>query len=127
MNDSAMLYKCPGPHEIHCGNYDYQIVPETDVEQALAEGWYLTTGEAKAAHEAAQQPAAAPIDPPAEVALVEPEPPKLILMVDDVPDNAPPTRAELEAKARELGMNVHHRTSDRTLAAAIDQALSGQG
>ena len=41
------------------------------------------------------------------------------------PDNAPPTRAELEAKATELGLKFDGRTTDRKLLAAIDAALKG--
>ena len=40
-------------------------------------------------------------------------------------DNAPPTRAELEAKATELGLKFDGRTTDRRLLAAIDAALKG--
>ena len=40
-------------------------------------------------------------------------------------DNAPPTRAELEAKATELGLKFDGRTTDRKLLAAIDAALKG--
>lgn len=42
-------------------------------------------------------------------------------------DNAPPTRAELEAKATELGLKFDGRTSDRKLLAAIDAALAAKG
>lgn len=49
----TMLYRCPGPHEIHGGRYDYTIVPDDEVEASVSAGWYLTTPEALAAHEAA--------------------------------------------------------------------------
>jgi hypothetical protein len=38
-------------------------------------------------------------------------------------DNAPPTRAELETKARELGLKFDGRTSDKTLLRRITQAI----
>lgn len=38
-------------------------------------------------------------------------------------DSAPPTRAELEAKATELGLKFDGRTSDKTLATKIQSAL----
>jgi hypothetical protein len=40
-------------------------------------------------------------------------------------DDAPPTRAELEAKAAEMGLKFDGRTSDRKLAQAIADALKG--
>ncbi len=43
-----MLYKHPGKHEIHGSNFDYIIVDESDIEQAIKDGWFLTTDEAKA-------------------------------------------------------------------------------
>lgn len=44
-----MLYKYPGPHEIHGDHFDYTIVEddEDSVQAALDEGWSLTTDEAK--------------------------------------------------------------------------------
>jgi hypothetical protein len=40
-------------------------------------------------------------------------------------DNAPPTRAEIEAKCAELGITVHHKHSDATLLKKIEEALNG--
>jgi hypothetical protein len=42
-----------------------------------------------------------------------------------VPDDAAPTRAELEQKARELGLTWHHKTGDAKLAAMIAEAVGG--
>ena len=55
---------------------------------------------------------------PAPVAA--PEPPS-----EDVTDDVPPTRAELEAKAAELGLKVDGRWSDRRLMAELTKALEG--
>lgn len=41
------------------------------------------------------------------------------------PDDAPPTREELEEKARELGIKVDRRTPDAKLADKIEAALNG--
>jgi hypothetical protein len=38
-------------------------------------------------------------------------------------DDAPPTRAELVQKAKELGLEFHHKTGDAKLAAMIAEAL----
>lgn len=39
------------------------------------------------------------------------------------PDDTPVTRAELEQKARELGVKFDGRTTDKKLAALIDEAM----
>ena len=44
---TVMLYKSPGPHKFHGGDFDYIIVEEADVDACLAEGWWLTTPAAK--------------------------------------------------------------------------------
>jgi hypothetical protein len=41
------------------------------------------------------------------------------------PDEAPPTRAELEQKASELGLKFDGRTGDATLARRIAEAIGG--
>ena len=43
--------------------------------------------------------------------------------VEVLEDNAPVTRAELETKARELGIKFDGRTGDKTLLARIESAL----
>lgn len=45
---SVMLYKYPGPHEIHGDKFDYCIVSEDEVDAAVKDGWAKTTDEAKA-------------------------------------------------------------------------------
>lgn len=91
-----MLYKVGGQHEIHGGMFAYKIVDdEPELSAALADEWHMTTDEARA------EPA--PVIPP----------------VDEVPLDAPPTRAELERKATELGIGFDGRTSDAKLAGKI--------
>lgn len=67
-----------------------------DYDQALANGWFDTVGEANEAPEAKA---------------TEPEP------------EAQPTRSELEAKATELGLKFDGRTSDKKLADLIAAEL----
>jgi hypothetical protein len=43
---TVMLYKSPGPHKFHGGDFDYIVVDEVDVAACVAEGWALTTTEA---------------------------------------------------------------------------------
>lgn len=95
MKNPTMLYKHPGQHEIHGDKFDYTIVDadeEGAIEAAKADGWYLTTDEAKAKEAASD-------------------------------DNAPPTRAELEAKATELGIKFDEKTTDDKLGKLIAKKL----
>lgn len=46
---TVMLYKTPGPHKFHGGDFDYIIVDEVNVDASLVDGWFLTTDEAKEA------------------------------------------------------------------------------
>lgn len=96
----CMVYKAGGPHEIHGGSFDYLIAEDAEELAAmLADGWSLTTGDALAL--AAAPADGAPVD-----------------------DNAAPTRAELEAKATELGIEFSPRIGDTKLAERIDAALA---
>jgi hypothetical protein len=91
-----MLFKVDGPHEIHGGKFDYVIVADADEQaQAVADGWALTTDEARNA------------TVPAKAGT----------------DDAPPTRAELEQKATDLGIKFDGRTTDARLAEKIEAAL----
>jgi len=42
----TMLYAHPGPHKIHGGEFDYVIVDDDQVDEALKKGWSKTTPEA---------------------------------------------------------------------------------
>ena len=93
MDSPTLLYRCPGPYSRPGGTY--ALLPVADA-QALAEaehqGWFRTMPEAiegKPAHKA--EPA----------------------------DDAPPTRAEMEQRASEVGLKVDGRWSDARLAAEL--------
>jgi len=107
---TTMLYKCPGPHEIHGGQFDYTIVEDDQIESALADGWKLTTPEAKQAHADS-------------VAAAQAEREKAAEQAEAVSDDAGPTRAELEQKAAELGIKFDGRTSDKKLRDLISATL----
>lgn len=97
-----MIYRAGGNEEIHGGRFDTRIVRDVDEQDAaLLDGWSLTTD---AAREAAR-PAAAPV-----------------AVIPD--DNAPPTRAELEQKAAELGIEFSPRIGDAKLAERIAEKLA---
>ena len=87
------LYKCPGPHDRY--GIKYRYIGCADEEQFEE----LTAQEWHATFEAA-----AGKDKP----------------VDDV---SPPTRAEMEQKAKELGLRGIHLMKDDTLAKKIAEAL----
>lgn len=96
-----MLFKAPGPHFCDGSMVDYVVVTLDMVDQTIAMGWFATIPEALAAAAATAEP-------------------------DDVPaDDAPVTRAELEAKATELGLKFDGRTTNAKLLAKIDEALKG--
>ncbi len=94
----TMLYKCPGPHEVHGGKFDHIVVDDEQIEDSLAAGWHLTTTDAKEAHAAEVEAA-------------------------KTPAITPPTRAELEQKAGELKIKFDGRTTDKKLAAMIAAEL----
>lgn len=107
MQDATMVYRAPGPHQLHGHDVDYQVIDGPDVTAALADGWFSTPTEAGEAYAAMLAEQAKTI-PPAPVP----------------PDDAPPTRAELEAKARELGIDFDGRTRDKRLGELIAQKLA---
>ena len=95
-----MLYRQPGPEPMHGGLFATLIVQSAEEETAAAaQGWHLTTTEAAEALAAKGS--------------------------DD--DTAPPTRAELEAKATELGIEFSARIGDKKLGERIAEALAAKG
>lgn len=115
---TTMLYKYPGDTDIQGKFFDYTIVEDDAVEQAQADGWFLTTGQAVESHEfiSAATAGAMTTEPPASVDSVDKSP------VNDLP----PTRDELEAKAAELGIQFHHNTGDKKLGEMIEAKLKEQ-
>lgn len=92
-----LVYKCPGKHPCQGGTYSYQSVDcGAELKAALANGWYESIPDA-----------------------IEGKP------LDEPVDNSPPTRAELEQKAGELGIKIDGRWSDKRLTAEIETAMKG--
>jgi hypothetical protein len=79
------------------------------VAKRVAEGWCTSKADALAPK------------PPVPVAVADAP------AIDVSDDDAPPTRAELEAKAAELGIKVDKRWSDKTLGERIESALTPEG
>lgn len=95
-----IVYRAGGEWLLESGAYSVRQVADADeLAAAQAEGWHLDQYAAKAADEA---------------------------LVDQVPaDDTPPTRAELEAKATELGIKWDGRWGDKRLSDAIAAKLKG--
>ena len=99
-----MLYKAGGPEHIHGGQFSTLIVnDEAEQADALEQGWQKTTPDAKAYAEAKLAPKTGAKEPA---------------------DNEPPTRAELEQTAKDLGVKFDGRTPDKKLAEMIEAKLA---
>lgn len=101
----TIVYRSPGQHPGPLGKtYEYLGVnDEAGLEAALVDGWHQTLMDACSPP---QKPRAL-----SESASV------------DVPDDASPTRAELEQKAEELGVKFDGRTGDALLLSRIEEAI----
>lgn len=118
---SEIVYRGQGPYQRKGGGFStLGVHSEEDLAAALAAGWYRTLPEAIEAHDLveAMKAASAKLD----AAPV----PTANRMAIPIEDDAPPTRAEIEAKCKGLGIKVHHRSSDKTLLALIDAALKAR-
>ncbi len=119
---SEIVYRGYGPHQRKGGGFSTLGVrsPE-DLAKALAGGWYGTLPEAIEAHDLVLQmkKASAILD-------AAPVPMHNRMAVPIVEEDAPPTRAEIEAKCAELGIKVHHKNTDATLLQKIDEALKAK-
>lgn len=89
---------------------------ETEYESALAAGWYGSVPECPSG-EVCQDHSCPDADPET------PETPTTDDPKSD-PELEPPTREELEAKARELGISFNGNTKDETLLKKINEALA---
>lgn len=93
----TIVYKGQGPHSRAGGTFDYSSANnQEELEAKLTSGWYASLPEAIEAH-----------DNPGTVKS----------------DDAPPTRVELEAKAKELGIKFNAKTTDAQLGELIAKKL----
>jgi hypothetical protein len=139
----TMLYKSPGIYQKPNGK-SYSLISvhgQEELDEKLANGWFPSSAAAiEAAGDNAFPPSkprpkwatkpvkkkkpAKPLDwreqakEKAEAAAVAP-----VVQADD---DAAPTRAELEAKATELGIRFDGRTKDKKLGQLIQDRLSEQ-
>ena len=106
MEFPRFVFKDHGPHQRAGGSYDHALVEsQAEFDAALKAGWFATLPEALEAK---------PVPPPP---VVVPPPPA---------DDAPPTRAELEVKAKELGIEFSPNIGDKKLLERIQAALEAQ-
>jgi hypothetical protein len=95
MTFPTLMYRTPGPRKGPNGStYAYVGVQDKDqFAERLAQGWHPTIVAA------------------------------LGLADEAIDETSPPTRDELEAKARELGVSFNKRTSDAVLLRRIEEAI----
>lgn len=97
-----VLYRVGGEWQLESGRYAIRTVNTTDeLEAALADGWHLDQYAAKAA----QQPAAQADEP---------------TTLPPVDETSPPTKAELQQRLAELGIDFDARWGVAKLQAALD-------
>lgn len=103
MDYHELVYKCPGEHHAHGGvTYKYRAVnSEDELNKCLSDGWHASLIDA--------------VD-----AFKNPNP---VIEKPIPPDNAEPTREELELKATELGIKFDGRTNDAKLLKMINERI----
>lgn len=114
MDFPSLVYRCPGPHWGPPGT-TYEAAPvkdDTDLAAALSVGWFATLPEAVEAFLAPSPESS--LDGSTEPA-------------SETVDEAPLTRESLEAKAREIGIKVDGRWSDKRLMTELTKALESEG
>ena len=105
----TIMYRVPGPHKKPRGG-TYKTTGAADkaeFDELLKKGWFPSYEEAAAGKIAGK------IIEAAEA------------FEDAVDEVSAPTRDELEAKAKELGVSFNARTSDKKLAERIAETLEG--
>ncbi len=109
-----LLYKDGGNYQRPGGTYSFRQVHSDEERDSLkADGWVESVAALCGVVEKVVEVVSDAVQAFAEV----------MDACDD--ETAPPTRAELEAKAAELGLKYHHKTGDAKLAKLIEDAISG--
>ncbi len=120
------LYIMPGVEKLESGLFTTQLVKDAEQrDAALADGWHTCQEDAKAAFEAAEAAEAERIAVKLKAEEIAASPVVSKPDLDD--DTAPPTRAELEQKATELGVEFSPNIGDKKLAERIAVKLAEQG
>ena len=97
MSYPTLVYKCPGDHQCPRGTFSYKAIEnEAELVAAKESGWFLNLMDAVEGKE---------------------------LVVESAEEVEPPTREELEQKAKELDIKFDGRTTDSALARKIESEL----
>ena len=107
MNFPRFVYKNGGKYQRKGGMYSFVSVnSDAELNDHLSNGWVMSLDDV----------------------INNIQPKKDEVVKSQVPDdNAPVTREELNQKAKELGIKVHHKMKDSTIELMINDALSKQG
>ena len=106
MNYPRNVYKSPGAHSCQGGSFDLMSVnDEEEREIAIIDGWHDSIPDAIEGKKST--PVASPV-----------------VVSED--DNAPPTRDEMLAKAKEIGIKIDGRWSDDRLMSEIESKLGNK-
>jgi hypothetical protein len=102
-----MVFKAPGPHEIHGHQVQYKVIDEAQREQYLADGWHdtaIAAGESKlAADRAVEEQKEAEAD-----------------------DKAAVTREEAEQQLEKLGIAFDRRLGTKKLLKLVEDTLAAR-
>jgi len=91
----TLVYRGKGPHFRAGGTYDYtEVKGQEDFDAKLSAGWFATLPSAIEANDNPQ-----------------------------IVDDSPPTREELETKAKELGIKFYKKTTNDDLNSLIISAI----
>jgi hypothetical protein len=131
----TMVYRSPGIFKKpNGGTYTYfPVETQEQLDKMLGDGWFKTSAEAVEAAGDKATPASKPkpkwaMKPVKKKKMGKPldwrEQVKTAPVAEPVLDDAAPTRAELEAKATELGIRFDGRTKDKKLGQLIEDKLS---
>ena len=116
MKFPTLVFKMPGTVYHPKGAHKFaQAKNQDELDSYLADGWFLTIDEAA---EVMDEIDLTPHRRARKVILKRQKKP-----VESNDDILPPTRAEMEIKATELGIKFDGRTSDKKLLERIEEAL----
>lgn len=111
MNFPRFVYKAGGKYQRLGGTYSFITVnSETELNEHISNGWHFSLNDLNSS------------------SVKKTEDIDIKTFDVKVPaDNEPVTRDELLQKAKELGINIHHKMKDSTIESMINDFLSKQG
>lgn len=126
MKFEDIVYRCPGEHSLPGGSYAYRgVKSEEELEKALSEGWFNTIGEAVEGKHLPKVDAEKDEREKLEAEQAEKDRIAAEEKAKKDAESTPPTREEMEVKAKELGVKFDGRTSDEKLLERINEKLEG--